>query len=73
MTVWGKIKAVVDRVLGEEGRAGNLREDELRLAAAALLVHASEIDGHVDPEERKTLKACSNRALPSMTTSCARS
>jgi uncharacterized tellurite resistance protein B-like protein len=57
VTVWSKIKAVVEGVLGDEGRAGNLREEELRLAAAALLVHASQIDGEVAPEERKTLKA----------------
>ena len=57
MTVWRKIKALVDHVLGEDERAGNLRGDELRLAAAALLIHASIIDGHVDPEETKALKA----------------
>ena len=57
MAVWRKIKALVDHVLGEDERAGNLREDELRLAAAALLIHASMIDGHVDPEETKKLKA----------------
>lgn len=57
MSVWSKLKGVVDRVLGDEASAGNLREEELRLAAAALLVHASQIDGEVDPEERKKLKA----------------
>ena len=57
MAVWRKIKALVDHVLGEDERAGNLRGDELRLAAAALLIHASIIDGHVDPEETKALKA----------------
>lgn len=57
MSVWNKLKGIVDRVLGGEASAGNLREEELRLAAAALLVHASEIDGEVDPEERKKLKA----------------
>ncbi len=56
MTVWSRIKAVVDSVLGDDERAGNLQEEELRLAAAALLVHASQIDGHVDLEERKKLK-----------------
>ena len=57
MAVWSKIKALVDRVLGDDQRAANLREEELRLAAAALLVHASLIDGHVDPEETRKLKA----------------
>ena len=36
---------------------GNLREEELRLAAAALLVQATAIDGEVAPEERRKLKA----------------
>ena len=57
VAVWRKIKTLVDHVLGEDEGAGSLREDELRLAAAALLIHASMIDGHVDPEETKTLKA----------------
>ncbi len=57
MAVWTKIKELVDRVLGDDARATNPREEELRLAAAALLVHASVIDGHVDPEETRKLKA----------------
>jgi hypothetical protein len=42
MTVWTKIKALVDRVLGDDERAANLREEELRLAAAALLVRLAD-------------------------------
>jgi uncharacterized tellurite resistance protein B-like protein len=57
VALWGKIKYLVDHVLGDDERAASLQEEELRLAAAALLIHASEIDGHVDPEERKKLKA----------------
>jgi uncharacterized tellurite resistance protein B-like protein len=34
-----------------------LREEESRVAAAALLVNASVIDGDVAPEERRKLKA----------------
>jgi len=34
-----------------------LRDEELRLAAAALLVHATAIDGEVAPEERRKLRA----------------
>jgi uncharacterized tellurite resistance protein B-like protein len=56
MTVWSRIRAVVEGVLGDDERAGNLQEEELRLASAALLIHASGIDGHVDPEERRKLK-----------------
>jgi uncharacterized tellurite resistance protein B-like protein len=33
-----------------------LREDEMRLAAAALLVHAAVIDGEVASDERRKLK-----------------
>jgi uncharacterized tellurite resistance protein B-like protein len=56
VSVWHKVKSLVDSVLGDDERAASLQEEELRLAAAALLIHASQIDGHVDPEERKMLK-----------------
>jgi uncharacterized tellurite resistance protein B-like protein len=56
MTVWTRFKDLVDRVAGQERPARNFHEDELRLAAAALLVHASMIDGQADPSERRTLK-----------------
>jgi uncharacterized tellurite resistance protein B-like protein len=56
VSVWRKIKGLVDNVLGDDERAANLQEEELRLASAALLIQASEIDGHVDPEERRKLK-----------------
>ncbi len=48
MTVWTRLKDLVDRVAGNDKPARNFHEDELRLAAAALLVRASAIDGHVD-------------------------
>jgi uncharacterized tellurite resistance protein B-like protein len=56
MTLWAKFKDLADRVGAHEGRATSLHEEELRLAAAALLVHASAIDGHVDAVERRKLK-----------------
>jgi uncharacterized tellurite resistance protein B-like protein len=56
MTLWAKFKDLVDRVGRHEGPATSLREEELRLAAAALLVHASAIDGHIDAVERRKLK-----------------
>jgi uncharacterized tellurite resistance protein B-like protein len=56
MTVWTRFKDLVERVAGQERSARNFHEDELRLSAAALLVHASMIDGQVDPSERRTLK-----------------
>ena len=57
MTLWAKFKDLVDRVAAEQQPARNLREDELRLAAAALLVRASVIDGQIDASERQKLKA----------------
>ncbi|MGZ8399730.1 MAG: tellurite resistance TerB family protein [Methyloceanibacter sp.] len=57
MTVWTRFKDLVDRVAGHEKTARNFHEDELRLAAAALLVHASMIDGQFDASERRKLKA----------------
>jgi uncharacterized tellurite resistance protein B-like protein len=57
MTVWDRFKELVDRVAGDQRRpARNFHEDDLRLAAAALLVRASLIDGHVDPSETQKLK-----------------
>ena len=57
MGLWTKFKEFADRVAAEERPGGgNLREDELRLAAAALLVHAAVIDGEVAREERRKLK-----------------
>jgi len=57
MVLLAKLKELADRVLGEDQRAKHLREEELQLAAAALLVHASLIDGRADPEERRKLKS----------------
>jgi uncharacterized tellurite resistance protein B-like protein len=56
MTVWAKLQDLVDRFGGHGSPPPNLREEELRLAAAALLVHASAIDGKVDSVERRKLK-----------------
>ena len=57
MVLLAKLKELADRVLGEDQRAKHLREEELQLAAAALLVHATLIDGRADPEERRKLKS----------------
>jgi uncharacterized tellurite resistance protein B-like protein len=57
MPIWTKFKVLIERVTGDELSAGNLPEEELRLAAAALLVRAAEIDGDVDTQERCRLKA----------------
>ncbi|MGH6867060.1 MAG: TerB family tellurite resistance protein [Methyloceanibacter sp.] len=57
MSLWTSFKEFADRVSGEQVPARNLREEELRLAAAALLVHGTVVDGTVEPEERRKLKA----------------
>jgi uncharacterized tellurite resistance protein B-like protein len=56
MGLWTKFKDFADRVGREEQPARDLREEELRLAAAALLVRASVIDGKIDVSERRKLK-----------------
>ena len=56
MVLWTTLKDFVDRVAGGEQPVRNLRAEELRLAAAALLVRASVIDGKIDAAERHKLK-----------------
>jgi uncharacterized tellurite resistance protein B-like protein len=57
MSLWAKFKDFVEGVTGDESRVRSLREEELRLAAATLLVNAGGIDGNFDPEERRKVKA----------------
>jgi len=57
MSLWTKLKDFVDGVAVDEKRAGNLREEELRLASGALLITAGTIDGDFDAEERRKVKA----------------
>lgn len=57
MSLWTKFTELFELVASDQSRAGNLREEELRLAAAALLVRAAVIDGHFDAEERRKLRA----------------
>ena len=45
MAPWTTLTEFFERLTNHEARAGNLREEEMRLAAAALLVHAAVIDG----------------------------
>lgn len=56
MAPWTTLTEFFERLTNHEARAGNLGEDEMRLAAAALLVHAVVIDGEVAAEERRKLK-----------------
>ena len=57
MAPWTTLTELFERFTHPGAHAGNLREEELRLAAAALLVHATAIDGEVAPEERRKLRA----------------
>jgi uncharacterized tellurite resistance protein B-like protein len=57
MTLLATLKDIADRLLGEDEHGKKLRDEELRLAAAALLVHASVVDGHADPEEQRKIKS----------------
>jgi uncharacterized tellurite resistance protein B-like protein len=57
MTFFSKLSELFERVGDSESRLRSLREEELRLAATAVLVNASVIDGEVAPEERRKLKA----------------
>jgi uncharacterized tellurite resistance protein B-like protein len=57
VTFLSTLKELSDRLLGEGEHAKRLRDEELQLAAAALLVHASVVDGHADPEEQRKIKS----------------
>ena len=57
MSLWTKLKDLVDGVDADASRAGNLREEELRLSAGALLVTAGTIDGNFDADEQRKVKA----------------
>lgn len=57
MVLWAKFKDFVEGVAGDESRAHDLREEELRLAAGGLMVAAGTIDGTFSAEERSKVKA----------------
>jgi uncharacterized tellurite resistance protein B-like protein len=56
MTLWTTFAELLEQVSGGQTSAKDLRDEQLRLASAALLVHAASIDGHFDQDERRTLK-----------------
>ncbi len=51
------IRNFVAELANGEGPSGGLRDDEFRVAYAALLVHAAAIDGEVSDAERRKLKS----------------
>jgi uncharacterized tellurite resistance protein B-like protein len=56
MTLWTTFTELFEQVAGGQTNARDLREEQLRLASAALLVSAASIDGNFDQDERRTLK-----------------
>lgn len=61
MSLWNKLKDLVEGVDQDSSRAKNLREEELRQAAGALLITAGGIDGRFDTEEKRKVKALLQR------------
>jgi uncharacterized tellurite resistance protein B-like protein len=57
MSLWNKLKDLVEGVDQDSSRAKNLREEELRQAAGALLITAGGIDGRFETEEKRKVKA----------------
>ncbi len=56
MTLWTKIRTIVDKLGDGAEQQVDLGEEEVRLAAAALLVHATVVDGEVDRREGEVLR-----------------
>jgi uncharacterized tellurite resistance protein B-like protein len=57
MTLWTKLKDLVEGVDSGASRAANFREEELRVSSGALLVTAGTIDGRFGADERRKVKA----------------
>jgi uncharacterized tellurite resistance protein B-like protein len=57
MSLWNKLKDLVEGVDQDSSRAKNLREEELRQAAGALLITAGGIDGRFERDEERKVKA----------------
>ena len=56
MALWTTVKDFVEKFSDSGDETVDLGEDEVRLAAAALLVHATVVDGEVDKREEKALR-----------------
>jgi uncharacterized tellurite resistance protein B-like protein len=56
MAFWEKLKDITERFTGGEPVRQDLGEEEVRLAAAALLVHATVVDGEVARSETEVLR-----------------
>lgn len=56
MALWNNVKDFVQQLGLDGGDNKDMGEEQLRLASAALLVHAMAIDGDIDKREKTTLK-----------------
>jgi len=57
MSLWNKLKDIVEGVDRSPGCVKDLRGEELRLAAGALLITAGGIDGKFEPDEKRKVKS----------------
>lgn len=56
MVFWDRLKSISERFGSEEPASENLDDEEVRIAAAALLVHATIVDGEVSRSETAALR-----------------
>ncbi len=56
MALWTTVKDFVEKFSDSGDETVDLGEDEVRLVAAALLVHAAVVDGEVDKRDEKALR-----------------
>ncbi len=56
MALWTTLRDFVEKFSDSGDETVDLGEDEVRLLAAALLVHATVVDGEVDKREEKALR-----------------
>ncbi len=56
MALWTTVKDFVEKFSDSGDETVDLGEEEARLAAAALLVHATVVDGEVDKREEEALR-----------------
>jgi len=56
MVFWDKLKNISERFGSDEPAAGDLDDEEVKIAAAALLVRATVVDGEVSRSETEVLR-----------------
>ena len=53
--MWNRIKAFAEKITGPKLSGADLNDDDFKLSAVALMVHAARIDGFYSPEEAKVM------------------